>query len=324
LERSLFYIIWRLRKRCKNTEVAVFYKGIFLREVSLFFNMKWKLRDARTGGDLLLFKDEEDLDRLYYGRDHANKYFTIAWNIGDSQQVNVDGIMYEFLPHSVMTLLFNQSFHFDNPATVVAWQFNREFYCILDHDAEVSCVGFLFGSTDHLFIHLDDAGKTRLQLILDVFVEEFKTADNIQNDMLLMLLKRLIIFITRLARSEYIPEKKLQDERFHIVRKFNLLVEANYRTEHSVSYYAQQLYKSPKTLSNLFAIYNHKTPSQVIQERILIEARRLLSYTDKPVKEIAYELGFEDLPYFSNFFKKHTRLSPVDFRNKKEIPVQGK
>lgn len=139
-----------------------------------------------------------------------------------------------------------------------------------------------------------------------------------------MLLKRLIIFITRLARSEYIPVKKIQDERFHVIRKFNLLVEANYRTEHSVSFYAQELCKSPKTLSNLFAIYNHKSPSQVIQERILIEAKRLLSYTDKSVKEIAYDLGFEDISYFSNFFKKHTGLSPVDFRNNKKIPVKGK
>ena len=139
-----------------------------------------------------------------------------------------------------------------------------------------------------------------------------------------MLLKRLIIFITRLARSEYIPTKKLQDDKFHVIRKFNLLVEANYRTEHSVSYYAQQMHKSPKTLSNLFAIYNHKTPSQVIQERILIEARRLLSYTDQPVKQIAYELGFEDISYFSNFFKKHIRLSPVDFRNKKVMSGAGK
>lgn len=232
--------------------------------------MKLKLRDPKTGGDLLLFKDEQDFDRLYYSRDHSNKYFTIAWNTGEKQLVTIDGEAHEFLPNTLLTLLFNQSFYFENPTTVVAWQFNREFYCIIDHDAEVSCVGFLFGSTDHLFV------------------------------------------------------KKTQDERFHVIRKFNLLVEANYRTAHSVSFYAQQLCKSPKTLSNLFAIYNHKSPSQVIQERIQIEAKRLLSYTDKSVKEIAYDLGFEDISYFSNFFKKHTGLSPVDFRNNKKVPVKGK
>ena len=286
--------------------------------------MKLKLSDEKTGGDLLLFHAEANFDRSYYGRDQSNKYFTIAWNNADQQIVTIDGVEHTFLPNTLLTLLFNQSFSFERPEEVIAWQFNREFYCIIDHDAEVSCVGFLFGSTDHLFINLDKQAQQRLKLLLDVFTAEFNTPDNIQTDLLLMLLKRLIIFITRLARSEYIPTKKLQDDKFHVIRKFNLLVEANYRTEHSVSYYAQQMHKSPKTLSNLFAIYNHKTPSQVIQERILIEARRLLSYTDQPVKQIAYELGFEDISYFSNFFKKHIRLSPVDFRNKKVMSGAGK
>lgn len=286
--------------------------------------MKLKLRDSKTGGDLFLFKEEQDFDRLYYSRDHSNKYFTIAWNMGEKQLATIDGVAHAFLPNTVLTLLFNQSFYFENPEAIVAWQFNREFYCIIDHDTEVSCVGFLFGSTDHLFIGLDEQGQYKLKLLFDVFIEEFNTSDNIQNDMLLMLLKRLIIFITRLARSEFIPVKKLPDERFHVIRKFNLLVEKNYRTEHSVSFYAQELCKSPKTLSNLFAVYNHKSPSQVIQERILIEAKRLLSYTGKSVKEIAYDLGFEDVSYFSNFFKKHAGASPVEFRNDKKVPVKGK
>ena len=137
--------------------------------------------------------------------------------------------------------------------------------------------------------------------------------------MLLMLLKRLIIVITKLARSEHIPQQKFPDEKFHVIRKFNLLVEAHFRKEHSVSFYADQLNKSPKTLSNLFAIYNHKTPVQVIQERILIEAKRLLYYTDQSIKQITFDLGFEDAAYFSNFFKRHTSQSPLEFRNSKVV-----
>jgi AraC-like DNA-binding protein len=219
------------------------------------------------------------------------------------------------MPHTLLPLMFNQSFFFERAEDIVAWQFNREFYCIVDHDTEVSCVGFLFGLGDNLFIGLDKQAQQKLKLLLDIFVEELNTSDNIQNDMLLMLLKRLIIVVTRLARSEYIPEQKVQEEKFHLIRKFNLLVEANYRTEHSVSYYAERLSKSPKTLSNLFALYNHKTPLQVIQERILIEAKRLLYYTDRSVKQITFDLGFEDAAYFSNFFKRHTSLSPIEFRN---------
>lgn len=276
--------------------------------------MKLKLREENTGGELLFFKEEAGFDRLFFSKDQFNKYFTIVWNPAESQTVTIDGVEYCFPSNSLLTLLFNQSFSFENSASIVAWQFNREFYCIIDHDSEVSCVGFLFSSTDHLFVKLNDQAQQKLQLLSIVFIEEFKTSDNIQKEMLLVLLKRLIIYVTGLAKSGYVPLKKLPDERFHIIRKFNLLVEGNFKSEHSVSFYAQQLCKSPKTLSNLFAIFNQKTPSQIIQERITVEAKRLLSYTDRPIKHITFELGFEDVAYFSNFFKKNSGVSPSDFR----------
>ncbi len=286
--------------------------------------MRLTINDKKTGGDLLLISGEQDFDQLFYSRDKEKKYFTIAWNHGKKQTVTIDGTDHEFAPDTILPLMFNQSFYFENTVDIVAWQFNREFYCIIDHDAEVSCVGFLFGMGDQLFISLDDQTQHKLKLLLNVFIEELNTRDNIQNDMLLMLLKRLIIVITKLARSEYIPEQKMNDERLNIFRKFNLLVEANFRAEHSVNYYAQCLNKSAKTLSNIFALYNQKTPIQMIQDRIIIEAKRLLYYTDRSVKQITYELGFEDTAYFSNFFKRHTSLSPLEFRKDKQIPLSGK
>ena len=286
--------------------------------------MRLKLKEENTGGELLLFKDDTGFDRLFFTKDLSNNYFTIAWNTTESQTVTIDGSQYDFPANSLLILLFNQSFSFENSAGIIAWQFNREFYCIFDHGSEVSRVGFLFSSTDHLFVKLNDQAQQKLRLLSDDFIEEFKTPDNIQNEMLLVLLKRLIIYVTRLAKSGYTPVKKLQDERFHIIRKFNLLVEANFKTEHSVSFYADQLFKAPKTLSNLFAIFNQKTPSQIIRERIVVEAKRLLFYTDRSIKHITFDLGFEDVSYFSYFFKKNTRVSPSDFRNSSEVSKQGK
>jgi AraC family transcriptional activator of pobA len=286
--------------------------------------MKLKITDQKTSGDLLLFSGEENFDRLYYSRDKQKKYFTIAWNHGQKQTITIDGVPHDFMPHTIIPLMFDQSFFFERPGDVVAWQFNREFYCIIDHDAEVSCVGFLFCMSDQLFISLDDPAQYKLKLLMDVFVQELNTRDNIQYDMLTMLLKRLIITITLLARSKYVPDIKLHDQRLDIFRKFNILVEGNFRTEHSVNYYARLLNKSPKTLSNIFSLYNNKTPLQVIRERLLIEAKRLLYYTEKSVKQITYELGFEDPAYFSNFFKKHTALSPLEFRTDKQFRIDGK
>jgi AraC family transcriptional activator of pobA len=99
-----------------------------------------------------------------------------------------------------------------------------------------------------------------------------------------------------------------------IVREYNYLVESNFKTKHQVADYAEMLNKSPKTLSNLFKKYNEKSPLQIIQNRTLLEARRLLRYSDKSIKEIAYEIGYEDIQSFSRFFKKAEVVSPSDFK----------
>jgi AraC-like DNA-binding protein len=211
--------------------------------------------------------------------------------------------------------MVNQTFSFTDAASIVAWQFNRAFYCIVDHDKEVSCVGFLFYGSQLMFTALNKENTHKVDLLLQIFIEEFETVDNIQEDMLRMLLKRLIIIVTRLAKQQFLQVPDLPEQKLDIIRQFNLLVENHYKKEHSVKFYADQVNRSPKTLSNLFALYNEKSPLTVILDRIVLEAKRLLLYTDKSAKEIAFELGFEDAAYFSNFFKKNAEVSPSDFRN---------
>ncbi|MEO3406533.1 AraC family transcriptional regulator [Mucilaginibacter sp. CAU 1740] len=287
--------------------------------------MKLSVTEQSTGGDLHLLINEKHFDRMFFTRDREHKYLTIAWNRGAMQTVIIDEVAYDFLPDTILPLMVNQSFRFEKPEDIVAWQFNRDFYCIVDHDEEVSCVGFLFyGSSEQVFVQMDETMRFKIQRLLDIFVEEFETTDSIQVDMLRMLLKRLIILVTRLAKAGRAGDPNHSDEKFATIRKFNLMVENNYRQHHTVAYYAEQLNKSPKTLSNVFALYNHKTPLQIIQERLILEAKRLLYYTDKSAKEITYELGFDDAAYFSNFFKKHTSFSPTDFRNNKLLVADGK
>jgi len=285
--------------------------------------MKLIYRNSKTTGECRLVFDEDALDRIFYGRDRREKLLTIAWNRGATQSVVVDGVQYRFPQHTILCLMINQSFHFSNPRDIIAWQFNRDFYCIVNHDKEVSCVGFLFyGSHQLMFTALNEEKQYKLDLLLKVFIEEFETVDNIQEDMLQMLLKRLIIIITRLAKQQFLSEA-LTDQKLDIIRQFNLLVEQNYKKQHRVKFYAEQLHRSPKTLANLFALYNNRSPLAVIQDRIALEAKRLLIYTDRSSKEIAYELGFEDAAYFSNFFKKAVSVSPSEFRNSKASLLSG-
>ena len=187
-----------------------------------------------------------------------------------------------------------------------------------DHDSEVSCNGILFfGTQDLPIITIPVEQKRKFNVLYEVFEEEFSTSDKIKGDMLQMLLKRLIIMCTRLAKEQLIV-RTLDNEQIDVVRKFNVLVDTHFKTKRKVSDYADLLFKSPKTLSNLFAIYNQKSPQQIILERLALEAKRLMSFTDKQNQEIACELGFNDPAHFSRYFKKMTVHSPSRYR---EIPV---
>ncbi len=169
------------------------------------------------------------------------------------------------------------------------------------------------GAKNPLFLQLDSKEQRQFDALLTVFADEFSTRDSIQGEMLRILLKQLIIKATRLARDQSL-EPELTEADLDIVRRYNLLVENYYRTLHSVADYADWLNKSPKTLSNLFALASQPSPLHVIHSRISLEARRLLLYTDKSTKEIAFELGFSEAAHFSRFFKKQTGQPPSAFR----------
>ncbi|MGH1434131.1 MAG: helix-turn-helix domain-containing protein [Lewinella sp.] len=238
------------------------------------------------------------------------------WNRNDEPvSLHLDDLDIQLEPGQLLTTTYFQHLRF--PTTeppLTALLFNREFYCIADHDEEVSCNGILFfGTQDLPIITIPAEQKRKFELLLEVILEEFRTVDNIQGDMLQMLLKRLIIICTRLAKEQLIVQE-LNDGQIDTIRQFNVLVDKHFRTLRKVKDYADLLHKSPKTLSNLFSTYNQQSPQQIIQERVVLEAKRLILFTDKQTQEIAYDLGFDDPAYFSRFFKKQAGLTPSAFR----------
>jgi AraC family transcriptional regulator, transcriptional activator of pobA len=266
-----------------------------------------------SGGILNLVISEPTFERLFF-KERKLALSAILWNRGAAQTMTVDGADITFPANHFACLMVNQSFRLERPQDAVIWQFNRDFYCIIDHDEEVSCAGFLFyGWKDFMLITLDEDETHRFDSLLSVFKEEFELHDNIQGEMLRMLLKRLIIKLTRLAKSQFLGDA-INEPELDTVRQFNLLVENNYKKLHQVQDYAALMHKSPKTLSNLFSKYGEKSPSQIIQERVALEGKRMLLFTDHAASEIAYELGFEEPAHFSRFFKKIVGQSPSEFK----------
>lgn len=240
---------------------------------------------------------------------------TIVWTKKEKSIIEFEEFSHNLPKNTILCLTKFYELKFISLKNASQLTFNREFYCVLDHDKEVSCKGVLFFGANQLpYFQIPDNELETFEAVWKMFQIEMTTHDEMQLEMLQAMLKRFLILCTRVYKSNY-QLSPLQLEESNFLREYNFLVEQNFREKQSVQEYADLMKKSPKTISNLFSKISDKSPLQLIHERIAIEARRLLRYTDKPIKKIAFDLNFEDIQTFSRFFKKMEKISPSDFKN---------
>ena len=102
-----------------------------------------------------------------------------------------------------------------------------------------------------------------------------------------------------------------------ILRDFKNLVEDKFNEWHKVNRYASEIHITAKNLSETVKNLTGKSAKALIQDRLVLEAKRLLLHTDLTIKEVAYRIGFEEPLHFSGFFKKKAGLSPSKFREER-------
>ena len=101
---------------------------------------------------------------------------------------------------------------------------------------------------------------------------------------------------------------------FLITKKYNDLLAANVSNERSVDFYAGQLDITPNHLNKSVKTVTGRTAITILNEMSIQEAKMQLKHTNQSISDIAFQLGFEDLSYFSRFFKKATGMSPMEYR----------
>lgn len=129
----------------------------------------------------------------------------------------------------------------------------------------------------------------------------------------------LLSFLVKLARIK----KQKATKTSALIEKFQDLIEHHFHTEHAVEFYAKTLDINAKSLTQQISKILGKSAGAVIQERILVEAKRLLAYEEHSVAAIGYELGFEDPNYFARFFRQRAGMAPGQYRRLalRSIPV---
>ena len=192
-------------------------------------------------------------------------------------------------------------------------QFHGDFYCIEFHKSEVGCNGLLF---NNIFLSpLVQLSSQMLSKVKNIWKELTSEFDEGQPEWPILIAYLQLL----LARASSIKLKQISKEEYLIslddeMMALKALIESNYNIHHSPSFYAKALGMPINTLTKKCKKHFGRSPRDLIQERIIVEAKRRLHLTRQLVKQISYELNFKDEYYFSRFFKKRVNMSPIAFR----------
>jgi len=165
-------------------------------------------------------------------------------------------------------------------------------------------------------VHLTPAGMESLQVIMGEIQREMQLHDAPDQDIILSYLKVFLINASRTKQEQQESELHSRGREEPMVTTLREAIEQHFKTLHSPADYAKLLFVSTYTLNGIAKRHFNKTLSNLIAERMITEAKRELYLTAKPVKQIAFELGYKDEFYFSRFFKKQAGISPAIFREK--------
>lgn len=255
----------------------------------------------------------------------TENYSVILWK--GSGVFSVDGINYPYNGYNILFLSPYQKLKLSSGTeeNIDVLLFHGDYYCIEYHKEEVACNGLLFNN-----IYLNpgiELEKSSYEYILELFnyIKKEESEHHPFSESIIKTYIQLILAICSKQKNDImgssVSSDKLPNKN---AVEFQKLLEINFKKEKELSFYSDKLHITNNTLSKAVKKEFAKTPSQLINERIILESKRLLHLTYRSVKEIAGELGFEDEFYFSRYFKKSVGCSPKNYREKVGISVVAK
>ncbi len=158
---------------------------------------------------------------------------------------------------------------------------------------------------------LDASNVKKVNYLVTAIGNELAEANEFQEEIIISQLKTLLLYASKVKLHQFGEVNLAQMS--SLVIDFQNLLDQEYEKQHHVQFYSDQLNISPKGLNKAVKKDLGRTVSEMIKEKLIIEAKRELYTTSLSIKEIAFKLGFEDPAYFSRFFKKETSRSPKEY-----------
>jgi AraC family transcriptional regulator, transcriptional activator of pobA len=278
----------------------------------------YTLIDPQNGN--LAFKLFSFEDNSHFDPIQRLNYYSLIWIKSGEGSIKSDFSESAFVANTLFSFTPYQPFMMstDQAISGVVIHFHPDFFCIHKHHQDVACNGVLFNNIyEPPIVSLDEAAISTFDTLIAQVKTEMQNPALAQHELLVSYLKILLITATRLKNQQnpiLAASKSTLKEPF-ILQNLKEYIESNFKTKHSASDYAEMLHITPKALAKITKTHFNKTITNLISERIIIEAKRELYLTNKAVKEIAFDLGYDDEHYFSRFFKNNVDVSPQFYRD---------
>ncbi len=246
---------------------------------------------------------------------HRHDFFHIVWVERGRGHHVIDSIKYDVRPGTLFFMSPGQihDFVLSNDTEGYTINFSAEFFALQLQDKNMLAQIPVFDaehSLQVLYTSGSDSDEIRctLEAIRDEYhKEQFRAQDMIRSYLIVLLVKA-----SRLA----LPAGGLDGgQRRHLLyRRFQALLEEHFATVQEPEQYARLLRSTERALNEATRRSAGATAAQLIRERVILEAKRLLAHSGAQVALVGSQLGFEDPAYFSRCFKKHTGRTPIEFR----------
>lgn len=248
---------------------------------------------------------------------HRTQFFQIyLFTEGNGQHI-VDFESLEVCPSHILFISQGQVHAFDPKESYdgKALIFTEDFFCRTDLDRKFLQSTFLFDHTFHQAYFKIHANFEKLkQIFNDIHLELNRAPDKQQREILHNLLYRILLLSER-EFDEQVGVKKIFSTTETLAIKFKQEVEQNFKAQKNISFYNNLLHVGIRKLQLATMATFNKTPKEIIHDRVLLEAKRLLAYDELLVKEVADHLGFEEPTNFIKFFKLKTGYTPIEFKS---------
>jgi AraC-like DNA-binding protein len=245
---------------------------------------------------------------------HRHDFYLVLFVTQGEGVHNIDFVDYAVKPYSVFFL---------TPGQVHAWRFTEDakgyvifftsaFYRLFQRTRQLSDFPFFHSMTTPGCLYLEADYEGLFTPVLGELLRESLHAETGRDE---ILHNYLDIFLLRLSRYYHHADQPLESKTLALqVQKLEVLIDTHFRTLKQPRDYADLMNVTAKHLNDICKRGLNKTSSELIQERLLLEIKRLLTYSNATIKALADTLGFHDKSYLMRFFKKHTGLTLDQFR----------